>query len=76
MYVEKIEHQLYLLSNEIADYNQKIKDCENEIKDNKDMKKDALSAVRELFKELRENQFDNLDGIEDIETKYSYLLNN
>ena len=72
---EQIEHQLYLLSNEISDYNQKIKDCENEIKDNKDMKKDALSAVRELFEQIKYLEEYNPVITTRIETKYSYLLN-
>lgn len=72
----EIEHQLYLLSNEISDYNKKIKDCQDEIKDNLDMKNDARKSVQELFKQLKENySLGNYEEVEELKSKYNYLLN-
>lgn len=67
----EIEHQLYLLSNEISDYNKKIKDCKEEIKDNEDMKKDALVSVKELFDLFEKGN----PEFNEIESKYIYLFN-
>lgn len=76
MNATEIEHQLYLLSNEIFDYNKKIKDCKEEIKDNLDMKNDARKSIQELFKLLKENySLGNYEEVEELKSKYSYLLN-
>ena len=59
------EQELYKLAEEVATYNKVIKDCEDTIKDNKDMRKDALVSIKEI-----------LATTEDIEIKqkYQYLL--
>lgn len=59
------EEGLYQLAEEIALYNKIIKDCEDTIKDTKDMRKEALASVKEMLA--------TTDDIE-IQEKYQYLL--
>ena len=72
---EQIENELYLISNEVFEYDKRIKECKQEIKEQEEMKKEALLSVKQLFKQMKcLEEYDPVITTR-IDEKYLFLLN-
>lgn len=71
---EQIEKELYLLSNEVFEYNKRIKECKQEIKEQEEMKKEALLSVKQLFEQIKSLEEYDPVIITRIDEKYMFLL--